>query len=156
MLQFDKSLNNNNKKKIQRCRSASSLSSCLKIRIWTKNRENWHKFSKISSSNIHSFFEPKWQCLLDGPSKTQNWHLSVVLLCFFVVSSHADDGLLQSNASSQFSVGNGAHVREKAAPAHGAPSGGSILCSGAAFLLSFQLKISHQLPMRLPVFSTDL
>ena len=53
----------------------------------------------------------------------QNWHLSVVLLCFFVVSSHVDDGLLQSNVSSQFSVGNGAHVREKAAPAHGASFG---------------------------------
>ena len=66
--------------------------------------------------SIH-FLNPKLQCLLDGSSKLA---LECCFALFFVVSSHVDDGLLQSNVSSQFSVGNGAHVREKAAPAHGA------------------------------------
>ena len=69
--------------------------------------------------SIH-FLNPNNNVCLMVRQNCQNWHLSVVLLWFFVVSSHVDDGLLQSNVSSQFSVGNGAHVREKAAPAHGA------------------------------------
>ena len=67
--------------------------------------------------SIH-FLNPKLQCLLDGSSKLPKLALECCFALFFVVSSLADDGLLQSNVSSQFSVGNGAHVREKAAPAH--------------------------------------
>ena len=115
----------------------------------TRNFSNMRLPLKFRSEFIH-FLTPKLHSLLDGPSKLalECCFALLFLGCLAMLTVCFKATLLSSHNSQS---GNGAHVREKAAPAHlGAPR-----LFSSAFLLSFQLKISHQLPMRLPVFSTD-
>ena len=86
----------------------------------------------------------------------QNWHLSVVLLCFLWCLAMLMTVCFKATfrRNSQLVMGRTLGKKRLLRTELHSPVAAALTHTAAR--LSFQLQISHQLPMRLPVFSTDL